>query len=48
MAADPLDSLRLTLMQDMLPMGLAAVDRVRKGGPGNSRGLTRQGPLELP
>lgn len=33
MAADPLDSLRLTLMQDMLPMGLAAVDRVRKGGP---------------
>ncbi len=33
MAADPLDSLRLTLMQDMLPLGLAAVDRVRKGGP---------------
>jgi hypothetical protein len=33
MAADPLDSLRLSLMQDMLPMGLAAVDRVRKGGP---------------
>jgi glutathione S-transferase len=33
MAADPLDSLRLTLMQDVLPMGLAAVERMRKGGP---------------
>jgi hypothetical protein len=33
MAADPLDSLRLTLMQDVLPVGLAAVERVRKGGP---------------
>lgn len=33
MAADPLDSLRLTLMQDVLPLGLAAVERVRKGGP---------------
>ena len=33
MAADPLDSLRLTLMQDVLPVGLAMVERVRKGGP---------------
>jgi len=33
MAADPLDALRLTLMQDVLPVGLAVVERVRKGGP---------------
>lgn len=33
MAADPLDSFRLTLMQDVLPVGLAMVERVRKGGP---------------
>ena len=32
MATDPLDALRLTLMQDVLPVGLAVVDRVRKGG----------------
>ena len=32
MAADPLDALRLTLMQDVLPVGLAMVERVRKGG----------------
>lgn len=32
MAADPFDALRLTLMQDVLPVGLAVVDRVRKGG----------------
>ena len=32
MAADPLDTLRLTLMQDVLPVGLAVVERVRKGG----------------
>lgn len=32
MAADPLDALRLTLMQDMLPVGLAVVERARKGG----------------
>ncbi|MGB5133967.1 MAG: hypothetical protein WBN89_02195 [Prochlorococcaceae cyanobacterium] len=32
MAADPLDALRLTLMQDVLPVGLAVVERVRKGG----------------
>ena len=29
----PLDSLRLALMQDVLPMGLAFVDRVRSEGP---------------
>lgn len=29
----PLDSLRLALMQDVLPMGLAFVDRVRTDGP---------------
>ncbi|MEB3319937.1 MAG: hypothetical protein VKI63_03245 [Cyanobium sp.] len=33
MAADPLDAFRLALMQDVLPVGLGAVDRVRKGGP---------------
>ncbi|MCP9902297.1 hypothetical protein KBZ12_16945 [Cyanobium sp. Cruz CV13-4-11] len=33
MAADPLDSLRLALMQDVLPLGLAVVERARKGGP---------------
>jgi hypothetical protein len=33
MAADPFDALRLTLMQDVLPVGLAVVERVRKGGP---------------
>ena len=29
----PLDELRLALMQDVLPMGLAFVDRVRSDGP---------------
>ena len=33
MAADPLDALRLTLMQDVLPVGMAMVDRARRGGP---------------
>lgn len=33
MAADPLDALRLTLMQDVLPVGMAMVERARKGGP---------------
>jgi hypothetical protein len=32
MAADPLDALRLTLMQDVLPVGMAVVERARKGG----------------
>jgi hypothetical protein len=32
MAAEPLDALRLTLMQDVLPVGLAAAERVRRGG----------------
>lgn len=32
MAADPFDALRLTLMQDVLPVGLAVVERARKGG----------------
>ena len=31
--SQPLDSLRLTLMQDVLPVGLAFVDRVRTDGP---------------
>ena len=39
MAADsnsdnPLDKLRLSLMQDVLPVGLAVLERARKGGPG--------------
>ena len=32
MAADPFDALWLTLMQDVLPVGLAVAERVRKGG----------------
>jgi hypothetical protein len=32
MATDPLDALRLALMQDVLPVGLAVVERARKGG----------------
>lgn len=32
MASDPLDALRLSLMQDVLPVGLAVVERARKGG----------------
>ena len=32
MADDPLDTLRLSLMQDVLPVGMAIVDRARKGG----------------
>ena len=31
--SQPLDSLRLALMQEVLPMGLAFVDRVRTDGP---------------
>jgi hypothetical protein len=31
--ADPLDSLRLALMQEVLPVGMAVVERARKGGP---------------
>ena len=33
MAADPLEALRLTLMQDVLPVGLAVARRVQRGGP---------------
>jgi hypothetical protein len=33
MAADPLDALRLSLMQDVLPVGLAVAERARRGGP---------------
>ena len=33
MAADPFDALRLTLMQDVLPVGLAVAERARRGGP---------------
>ena len=32
MAADPLDALRLTLMQEVLPVGMAVVERARRGG----------------
>lgn len=34
MARDPFDALRLALMQEVLPLGLGAAERVRKGGPG--------------
>jgi DNA-directed RNA polymerase specialized sigma24 family protein len=33
MAPDPLDALRLTLMQEVLPVGMAVVERARRGGP---------------
>ncbi|MFM8259640.1 MAG: hypothetical protein ACKN83_07420 [Vulcanococcus sp.] len=33
MAPDPLESLRLTLMQEVLPVGIALVERARRGGP---------------
>jgi hypothetical protein len=33
MATDPLETLRLTLMQDVLPVGMAVVERARRGGP---------------
>ena len=33
MATDPLEALRLTLMQDVLPVGMAVVERARRGGP---------------
>lgn len=33
MAPEPLDNLRLALMQQVLPVGLALVERARKGGP---------------
>lgn len=32
-SSDPLDALRLTLMQDVLPVGMAVVERARRGGP---------------
>ena len=33
MASDPFEALRLRLMQDVLPVGLAVAERARKGGP---------------
>ena len=32
MAEDPIETLRLSLMQDVLPVGMAMVQRARKGG----------------
>ena len=32
MADDPIENFRLFLMQDLLPVGVAVVDRARKGG----------------
>ncbi len=34
MAEEPLDNIRLAFMQDLLPVGLAIVERARKGGVG--------------
>ena len=31
---NPLDQLRLSVMQDVLPIGLAVLERARQGGPG--------------
>ena len=33
MATDPLEALRLSLMQEVLPVGMAVVERARRGGP---------------
>ncbi|MCP9850274.1 hypothetical protein [Cyanobium sp. Morenito 9A2] len=33
MASDPFDALRLALMQELLPVGMAVVERARQGGP---------------
>lgn len=33
MASDPLAELRLALMQEVLPVGMAMVERARRGGP---------------
>jgi hypothetical protein len=33
MAANPIDELRLSLMKDVLPVGMAVVERARRGGP---------------
>lgn len=32
-SSDPLEALRLSLMQDVLPVGMAVVERARRGGP---------------
>ena len=32
MADDPIDTLRLFLMQDVLPVGMAIIERAKKGG----------------
>ena len=42
MPPDPLDSLRLAVMQELLPLGLAVAERVRRGGvPAVVEGLTQ-------
>ena len=35
MADNPLDNLRLSFMQEVLPVGIAILERVRKGGASN-------------
>lgn len=47
MGADPFDSLRLALMQDVLPVGLAVVERVRRGGARDVADVLGQGPDAL-
>ncbi|MGC6482922.1 MAG: hypothetical protein ACON4T_05090 [Synechococcus sp.] len=42
----PFDAFRLTVMQDVLPVGLAMVERVRKGGPAKAvEGITNPSDL---
>ena len=36
----PFDTLRLALMQDVLPVGLALVERARAGGPAKAVSYT--------
>ena len=44
MGSDPLDSLRLTLMQEVLPVGMAAVERAKRGGARDLADALSKGP----
>jgi len=47
MGSDPLDSLRLTLMQEVLPVGMAAVERAKRGGARDLADALSKGPEGL-
>ena len=46
-ADNPLDQLRLSLMQDVLPVGLAVLERARQAGPTKWRVFSRARPIQL-